>query len=169
MSELLPCPFCGCHDVYETSNGTLSMYVECTDCGAQGPSSETPAKAIKAWNRRASRAPVQQPAAEPVAWRTHFKESRPHNDLPSYEFAHGKDRPIHLEREPDKYEVIPLYTAPQSAAAQGTVTISEEEYKQLRDAFVLQEIRAGRTSPIVERQGIAAAPQSASAPTGEGE
>lgn len=50
-AELLPCPFCGSHDIIETSNGTDNMFYECS-CGTSGPPEATCAKMIAAWNRR---------------------------------------------------------------------------------------------------------------------
>lgn len=46
------CPFCGGSDLHLSSNGYDNAYVECSTCGAQGPSHETNEAAIKEWNHR---------------------------------------------------------------------------------------------------------------------
>lgn len=52
MDKLKPCPFCGSVDL--TNNG---HFVECDDCGAQGPCTyPIPNEGIiEAWNRRADK------------------------------------------------------------------------------------------------------------------
>jgi Lar family restriction alleviation protein len=53
MSELLPCPFCGCEANLD-GNGTLH-YVKCARCGSVGVRSIDKDVAIDAWNTRAER------------------------------------------------------------------------------------------------------------------
>jgi len=55
-NELKPCPFCGGTKLHETSNGVENMFLECEECGADGPAEMTRAKMIAAWNRRAPQA-----------------------------------------------------------------------------------------------------------------
>ena len=50
MSELKPCPFCGCENVSEQDTGINIPYLLCNDCHAQGPHSFSPALR---WNTRA--------------------------------------------------------------------------------------------------------------------
>jgi Lar family restriction alleviation protein len=57
-NELLPCPFCGAHKTYETSNGYDSFYVECGECGASGPVFDTEPAAVSAWEDRKTGQPV---------------------------------------------------------------------------------------------------------------
>jgi Lar family restriction alleviation protein len=49
---LMPCPFCGWPASDPVSNGIGSAFLECRDCGAEGPVEETEAEAVTAWNRR---------------------------------------------------------------------------------------------------------------------
>ena len=57
MSDLKPCPHCGESRAFvediDTTQG-LKWYVFCYACGATGGYKVTPAKAIEAWNTRAS-------------------------------------------------------------------------------------------------------------------
>jgi len=58
--KLLPCPFCGCTNVYAVSPslGHSSWRVYCDDCCAEGPAvpsynmDDPECVAIAAWNRR---------------------------------------------------------------------------------------------------------------------
>lgn len=54
MSELLPCPFCGGTEICLT----MSCSLHCCTCGMTGPSADTNAACVKAWNTRTQ--PVQQ-------------------------------------------------------------------------------------------------------------
>jgi len=57
MSELKPCPFCGCSaKVYsaESWNEGGCFWVGCFWCHADTDFYSTEAKAIEAWNRRAN-------------------------------------------------------------------------------------------------------------------
>lgn len=60
--ELQPCPFCGDYDpeVAESSvpniHGGHKHAVYCNACFCEGPTADSEAEAIAAWNRRASRA-----------------------------------------------------------------------------------------------------------------
>lgn len=59
-TELEPCPFCGDQDaeVAESSVPTIAggkkQAVYCTGCFCEGPTADTHAEAIAAWNRRAA-------------------------------------------------------------------------------------------------------------------
>ena len=66
MSDLLPCPFCGCHIVQtaaDASQGDKWGFAHCGMCGAQGPEVKTQYDtspdafwrddALEQWNRRA--------------------------------------------------------------------------------------------------------------------
>lgn len=57
MSELIPCPFCGCNEIgVFKKNMTIPFYfVRCKNCMATIDNLEltTKEKAIAAWNRRA--------------------------------------------------------------------------------------------------------------------
>lgn len=54
MSELLPCPFCGSHEVFVNQDlqGRCWVVCEALPCGAIGPPRPTPGEAGAAWNRR---------------------------------------------------------------------------------------------------------------------
>lgn len=59
MSELKPCPFCGCSDhgvhlqkVYYPNEEYLRWKIICEECGAEVSEKVTPERAIEAWNRR---------------------------------------------------------------------------------------------------------------------
>lgn len=69
--ELLPCPFCGSHDIRNVSSNHPGPYyhlhagdtifaVNCGNCGASVPNRYRNSLVIEAWNTRA--APVVQPA-----------------------------------------------------------------------------------------------------------
>ena len=51
MSELKPCPFCGCKDI-EIRDLKLGIYAICRRCGASIRFSHSIVDAIAAWNRR---------------------------------------------------------------------------------------------------------------------
>ena len=51
MAELRPCPFCGGSAQKVKSSGRWGWFVSCA-CAAVGPSAESKAEAIEAWNRR---------------------------------------------------------------------------------------------------------------------
>jgi Lar family restriction alleviation protein len=52
--ELLPCPFCGCNDM-KTNVSTFGFeYIECRECGADGPLEDHSTSAEDYWNRRAA-------------------------------------------------------------------------------------------------------------------
>lgn len=62
--ELLPCPFCG-YGVAEAGREPQRLnlwHVFCSECDSGGPSCETEAEAIAAWNRRADLAAPSAPA-----------------------------------------------------------------------------------------------------------
>ncbi len=105
-NQLLPCPFCG-GDAQMAESDTV-YWVKCTQCESEGATNAYSAKAIAAWNRRAT-----QPAAgEPVAWMRSSgndvmtakqkADCQQHNGLP------GKRIAEHFS--------VPLYTAPPAAA-----------------------------------------------------
>lgn len=55
----LPCPFCGdpnMVDVFEHghSDGSATYSAACGECGAEGPSGDSPLKAACAWNSRST-------------------------------------------------------------------------------------------------------------------
>lgn len=58
-APLLPCPFCGDHSVEEaesavpTTKGGHKRAVYCNGCFSEGPTADTTADAIAAWNTRA--------------------------------------------------------------------------------------------------------------------
>ncbi|MGG2044868.1 Lar family restriction alleviation protein [Burkholderia gladioli] len=59
LSELLPCPFCGCTKVPKRQgNGIGDYWLECFDCGASTRLREDGAGMEKDWNRRPSPAPA---------------------------------------------------------------------------------------------------------------
>ena len=53
MEELKPCPFCGSKDVFIDNPDSHCFYVACANCGVNGTTTNTKARAIEAWNRRA--------------------------------------------------------------------------------------------------------------------
>lgn len=59
LPELLPCPFCGEHFVEEAESDVPTIHggnmraVYCNGCFAEGPTADTAAEAIAAWNTRA--------------------------------------------------------------------------------------------------------------------
>jgi transcription elongation factor Elf1 len=60
MTDLLPCPFCGSNNLRYEFCGSQG-YIECNECGTQGPCDERAADPIcdldaacDAWNRRAA-------------------------------------------------------------------------------------------------------------------
>jgi hypothetical protein len=60
VADLLPCPFCGSSNLRYEFCGSQG-YIECNECGAQGPCDERAADPIcsieaaeAAWNRRAA-------------------------------------------------------------------------------------------------------------------
>ena len=66
-SNLLPCPFCGSTNLRHEFSGSQS-YIECNECGTQGPCDEWAADPIcdqdagcAAWNRRAADRAQPQP------------------------------------------------------------------------------------------------------------
>jgi Lar family restriction alleviation protein len=73
MSNLLPCPFCGSTNLRHEFAGSQG-YIECNECGTQGPCDERAADPIcdfeaayKAWNRRAALAKPCPPTEGEVA------------------------------------------------------------------------------------------------------
>ncbi|MBU9174022.1 Lar family restriction alleviation protein [Burkholderia gladioli] len=59
LTQLLPCPFCGCTKVPKRQgNGIGDYWLECFDCGASTRLREDGAGMEKDWNRRASPAPA---------------------------------------------------------------------------------------------------------------
>ncbi|WP_407065526.1 Lar family restriction alleviation protein [Enterobacter ludwigii] len=53
MSELKPCPFCGCKVIgYAVNPSTGWYYRTCRDCAATGPEEIDGDEARKSWNRR---------------------------------------------------------------------------------------------------------------------
>ena len=52
--ELKPCPFCGEQEFISVRNGmnAVAAWVICNNCGCYGPTEDTKAEAITAWNRR---------------------------------------------------------------------------------------------------------------------
>ena len=51
MAELKPCPFCG-RELLSIEGWKDLFWIECFNCQTEGPSGETKAEAIEAWNRR---------------------------------------------------------------------------------------------------------------------
>jgi len=66
-AELLPCPFCGSRNLHV--HDSVSSYVECNDCHAEGPWNDgSLVEALAAWNTRANQIAVTGPdAVERVA------------------------------------------------------------------------------------------------------
>lgn len=54
MSELKPCPFCGCNSMPVNNPVTGARSVLCSWCQAEGGLRPTETEAIKAWNERTS-------------------------------------------------------------------------------------------------------------------
>jgi len=58
--NILPCPFCGSHEVSISHSVDLddvpaSLYVECHKCGAMGPETNPHhGKAVEKWNARSA-------------------------------------------------------------------------------------------------------------------
>lgn len=50
MTDILSCPFCGGEG---HPRSTSDEWIKCLDCGAAGPTEDTEAEAIAAWNARA--------------------------------------------------------------------------------------------------------------------
>jgi Lar family restriction alleviation protein len=54
MSDLKPCPFCGCIDMVPHHHKDIDTFqILCTDCLSLGPHLDTEQEAIDAWNKRA--------------------------------------------------------------------------------------------------------------------
>ncbi len=54
--ELKPCPFCGWSGNAVSGTDDIQVaYVECADCGAEGPTEITKERAIESWNHRHDR------------------------------------------------------------------------------------------------------------------
>ena len=53
MTELKPCPFCGCEDIYSSIH-IVDAKILCPECGARGPSEHSIEDASNAWNSRPS-------------------------------------------------------------------------------------------------------------------
>lgn len=66
MTELKPCPFCGCEETRAIKDD-LWHYGQCDDCGAKGSRCFSREEAIEAWNRRAS------------PWRDAYNDFPPHD------------------------------------------------------------------------------------------
>lgn len=57
MSELKPCPFCGCKDIgIETIEKYENHYLYCKHCNIEQPLYNSLEEAIDAWNRRTNNA-----------------------------------------------------------------------------------------------------------------
>ena len=57
--DLLPCPFCGSHNIKafaygQTIGGEPDAFAQCQECGTTGPSGKDEDEATEAWNRRTS-------------------------------------------------------------------------------------------------------------------
>ena len=53
MSELKPCPFCGCEDIETFGFWGDLFYVQCTNCTGSVGACDTAEEAEEEWNRRA--------------------------------------------------------------------------------------------------------------------
>lgn len=138
-NQLLPCPFCG-GDAQMAESDTV-YWVKCTQCESEGATNAYSAKAIAAWNRRAT-----QPAAgEPIGKIVSFGPK-----LHEVAWSKGKLPPLGTE----------LYAAPPAAAhgdeavrkdaeiaiKQGRYLASaaEDYINAIHDAFDLEETNLHR-------------------------
>lgn len=49
--NLKPCPFCRSTDLYDHEQEGIA-WIECCDCNAEGPTTESIDDAVNAWNNR---------------------------------------------------------------------------------------------------------------------
>lgn len=112
-TELKPCPFCNSNNLYETSNGIDSWFIECHDCGAAGPASF---RGQDSWNTRAS-LEAPQVESEPVAWANGEQlalcKKMPLYDEPNNPMLHNIPRNIAGQSVQSGYCNTPLYDKPQ--------------------------------------------------------
>ena len=52
MSELKPCPFCSSKNIVINDYHSMTVFIQCNDCGVTFPHFESEQEAIEAWNRR---------------------------------------------------------------------------------------------------------------------
>lgn len=129
--KLLPCPFCGSTNLYDTGNGVGREFIECCDCGASGPSSDHGNDAEDHWNRRAV------PQASAHAIEDDFQHFLSYSNLS-------------FEPEEVKEKLLKAYEAnwvagPQASAEQDA--LDAERYRWLRnpdqDVSLVLDKRAG--------------------------
>lgn len=74
MSDLLPCPFCGCTTIKTEVQDDLTRWHECDWCNAVGPVEQPDADPPEGWNIRA--AAVAHAAPQPETDATTHHERR---------------------------------------------------------------------------------------------
>lgn len=75
MTNLSPCPFCGA-EPKTAINSRGGYLVGCFTCSADGPTRNTVAEAISAWNRRATASTTPETGTEKVAAQAKSEGSR---------------------------------------------------------------------------------------------
>jgi Lar family restriction alleviation protein len=111
--EFAQCPFCNWTKSSVKNGDTYAYWVECSDCGAEGPVEDDEAEAIAAWNHRAQPEPAAPTVVEPepVAWMWQHEETG-HTGFVSG----GFDR-AHFEKHNPRLKIIaPCYRHPPRTA-----------------------------------------------------